>query len=102
MRQITNPFTGKSDHTMNRKEVAEELDMTLGQLNFRWSEDCKLNKCFIPPRRILHGMPKAILSEIRTFKENSPKTIKKPKADVEKETEKTKETEIILFKKKSN
>ena len=100
MKQITNPFTGKSDHTMNRKEVAEELDMTLGQLNFRWSEDCKLNKCFIPPRRILHGMPKAILSEIRTFKENNKSFTKKPKTVVEKNTDKTNSSEIIDFAQK--
>jgi len=104
MKKIINPFTGKEDYLMIRKEVAEELEMSLGQLNFRWSENPKkkLHKCFIPPRKIIHGIPKALLSEIRTFKENSPKTIKKPKVDVEKETDKTKKPEIIPFKKKSN
>ena len=52
MKQITNPFTGKPDYLMTRKEVAEELDMTIGQINHRWSKNPGLHKCFIPPRKI--------------------------------------------------
>ena len=100
MKKIINPFTGQPDHVMNRDEVAEYLEMTKGQLNFRWSDKCRLNKFFIPPRKVLHGIPKAFLSEIKTFKEQNKNFILKPKADVEKNTENNNNSEIINFPKK--
>ena len=100
MKQVINPFTGQQDHIMNRDEVAEYLEMTKGQLNFRWSDNCRLNEYFIPPRKVLHGIPKAFLSEIKTFKEQNKNFIIKPKADVEKNTENNNNSEIINFPKK--
>ena len=100
MKKVINPFTGQPDHVMNRDEVAEYLEMTKGQLNFRWSENCRLNECFIPPRRVLHGIPKAFLSEIKTFKEQNAKFILKPKAVVEKNTENNKNNNIINYPQK--
>ena len=100
MKQIINPFTGKPDHVMNRDEVAEYLEMTKGQLNFRWSDNCRLNAYFIPPRKVLHGIPKAFLSEIKTFKEQNSKGSIKAKADVEINTENSENNNLINFHKK--
>ena len=100
MKKIINPFTGQPDHVMNRDEVAEYLEMTKGQLNFRWSDNCRLNEYFIPPRKVLHGIPKAFLSEIKTFKEQNKNINPKPKADVEINTENNNNSEIINFPKK--
>ena len=97
MKKIINPFTGQPDHVMNRDEVAEYLEMTKGQLNFRWSDKCRLNKFFIPPRKVLHGIPKAFLSEIKTFKEQNLKSSIKAKADVEINTENSENNKIINF-----
>ena len=100
MKKIINPFTGQPDHVMNRDEVAEYLEMTKGQLNFRWSDKCRLNEYFIPPRKVLHGIPKAFLSEIKTFKEQNKNINPKPKADVEINTENNKKDNIINYPEK--
>ena len=100
MKKVINPFTGRPDYVMNRQEVAEYLEMTKGQLNFRWSDNCRLNAYFIPPRKVFHGIPKAFLSEIKTFKEQNKNFIIKPKAVVEKNTENNNNSEIINFPKK--
>ena len=97
MKKIINPFTGQPDYVMNRQEVANELEMTLGQLNFRWSDNCRLNEYFIPPRKVFHGIPKAFLSEIKTFKEQNLKSSIKAKADVEINTENSENNKIINF-----
>ena len=100
MKKIINPFTGQPDHVMNRDEVAEYLEMTKGQLNYRWSDKCLLNEYFIPPKKVYHGIPKAFLSEIKTFKEQNKNSIIKPKADVEKNTESSENNNLINFSKK--
>ena len=54
MKKLLNPFTGKQDY-FKCKEAAEHIGMNVGQLKYRYTDDCTLHETLIPKRSFLHG-----------------------------------------------
>jgi|TARA_Y100000310_G_scaffold44533_1_gene41565 hypothetical protein len=102
MKKVINPFTGKEDYKMNYKEVAEHLGMTLSNLHYRYSNNCRLNQEFLPKRRAEYGKWIFYLSEVEHFKKHNRFAVPKPKIDAEKSSNNSKdikEAKVIKFSK---
>jgi len=95
MKKLINPLTGKEDYFCNYKDAAEHLQMTVGQLKYRYTDDCTLHETLIPKRSCLHGKFGFWLKDLDHYKNNNSGLFRKKKQKV---AEKKETAEVIELK----
>jgi len=94
-KKLINPFTGKEDYFCSYNDAAEHVGLTIGQLKYRYTEDCTLHQTLIPKRSCLHGRFGFWLLDLDHYKNNNIGLIRKSK---EKVTEVSETAEVFDLK----
>ena len=95
MKKLVNPLNGKEDYFCNYKDAADHLQMTVGQLKYRYTDDCTLHEDFVPKRSVLNNRFGFWLSDLDQYKNTHSHLIPKKKQKV---AEKKETAEVLDFK----